>query len=137
MLSELIKFILLHPIAVLIFVFTLAGLWTLASFIGVMPPLKEGAGWWARWGYACAQVFAGNIKAAAHVASQTRFAKQIESELMNADGSTLKQISTASVSGSSETVTKLAPTVNTPTVVQPVPQAVQPVSSTPVELSKP
>lgn len=76
MTSDLIKFAILHPIAVLIFVAFQGGCWLLAAFISVMPPLPENASWGKRWAYACAQVFGASLDKAGHAAAQTRIFRQ-------------------------------------------------------------
>jgi hypothetical protein len=82
MIHDLLQFALAHPVAVLVFSGTLGFLWLIAAFISVMPPLPEGAGWLKQWAFACAQIFGASLDKAGHTVLQTRYAKQVEQQLM-------------------------------------------------------
>lgn len=109
MFTDLTKFALLHPLAVLVFILILVILWLIACFISVMPPLPQDATWCVRWAYACAQIFGASIDKAAHIAAQTTIVRNAEKFVMAADGSTIKQAVQVTQTGPVQPVSAPAP----------------------------
>ena len=87
----MIQFVVQHPIVILY----LAAGWFTASIISAMPPLKEGAGFFATWAYNVAQIIGASLDKVGKAAVQSSSYQQAKNTLETTDLSGIKKIQTA------------------------------------------
>lgn len=87
------NFIMQHPVVILY----LATGWFVAAIISAMPPLKEGAGFFATWAYNVAQIVGASLDKVGKAAAQSTAFKQVENTLQTSDMNGLKKLETTKV----------------------------------------